>query len=796
MLRAGQVGMPVTRFQSEAYPSEQRDRAWLDFLDGIGLQEIAPGRGTGPGTGPGAGAGKGASQAAGYRSGLAHGGAPGLMLARLSIPGGCLAPVARRGGAPLILLPLDETVEIRRGDDGLSLRSGELGLLPVDPGWHIRLLRDGRAICVTLPEAQLSGRRSPNTGLAAPRAFQREGMAAVFAAAVETAAAEIERLQHGDWATLAQQLSDLFFGLPAQAAPDGNRGPGAGLIGRVSQRIEAHLTDSELSAEAVSRMEGISERYLQRLFRETGETFTQYLRERRLQRARTMLSVPGETEVPVANIAYNCGFGDAANFSRLFKQRFGQPPGAYRASIGEARREDEGGVENRGWPMDALTRFQPRLAWSDGVRRTVSDEVSNTPGPPGQVHHLKVDASTVHWGYFSRALAPVLSVRPGDQVIIETLTQHATDAPELMIAGDPAAEEIFYWDGRRKGIDRRGAGPQDASVFGRGAGEGFGVHICTGPIHIEGAEPGDVVEVHIDELAPRPSRAPGHEGRIFGSHVSAWWGYQYSDLLTAPNPRETVSIFEILPDAGEAGQAELLYSYRWAEQTDPFGVTHATYDYPGIPVRPGAVAIDPAPERPLRVPLRPHFGVIGLAPREENLIDSIPPAYFGGNIDNWRLGRGASVYLPVSVSGALLSIGDPHAAQGDGELAGTAIECSMTGRITIRLHKRGAPIANVSYPLIETPEAWVLTGFSHPDYLSEFGKKGLSEVYAKSSLDLAMRDAFRKARRFLMVRGGLSEDHAIAQISAAVDFGVTQVVDGNLGIHAIIPKSLLPDIKE
>jgi acetamidase/formamidase len=196
----------------------------------------------------------------------------------------------------------------------------------------------------------------------------------------------------------------------------------------------------------------------------------------------------------------------------------------------------------------------------------------------------------------------------------------------------------------------------------------------------------------------------------------------------------------------------------------------------------------------VRIPLRPHFGVIGVAPREPGLVDSVPPAYFGGNLDNWRLGKGAAVYLPVSVPEALLSIGDPHAAQGDGELSGTAIECSMTGTFRVVLHKKAdladRPFADLTYPLIETETDWVLTGFSHPNYLAEFGAKGQSEVYAKSSLDLAMKDAFRKVRRFLMSTRGLSEDEAIALISAAVDFGVTQVVDGNWGVHAILSKRL------
>ena len=144
-------------------------------------------------------------------------------------------------------------------------------------------------------------------------------------------------------------------------------------------------------------------------------------------------------------------------------------------------------------------------------------------------------------------------------------------------------------------------------------------------------------------------------------------------------------------------------------------------------------------------------------------------------------------------AGALLSVGDPHASQGDGEVSGTAIECSLTGTFKLKLHRRGKArglFKDLTYPLIETADAWIVQGFSHPNYLAELGEAALSEVYKKSSLDAAMRDAFRKARRLLMTGWGLSEDAAISLLSVGVDFGVTQVVDGNLGVHATIPKSL------
>ena len=196
----------------------------------------------------------------------------------------------------------------------------------------------------------------------------------------------------------------------------------------------------------------------------------------------------------------------------------------------------------------------------------------------------------------------------------------------------------------------------------------------------------------------------------------------------------------------------------------------------------------------ISIPLRPHFGVIGVAPRETDLVDSVPPSYSGGNIDNWRVGKGSTIYLPVAVPEALLSIGDPHASQGDFEICGTAIECSLTGVFQIILHKRGElegkPFADLTYPLIETADEWVLLGFSHPNYLAELGEQAQSNVYEQSSLDLALKDAFRKMRRFLMTVRNLSEDEAISLISVAVDFGITQVANGNWGVHAILRKEL------
>jgi len=407
-----------------------------------------------------------------------------------------------------------------------------------------------------------------------------------------------------------------------------------------------------------------------------------------------------------------------------------------------------------------------------------------------------VSDKTVHWGYFSNAIKPVLTVRSGDIVTIETLSQHASDDCERMIDGDAGAQSVFHWTSTTKNVDRRGAGPMDATIFGRGAGEGFGVHICTGPVYVTDAEPGDVLEIRILDIQPRLSCSPKHQGKHFGSNAATWWGFQYDDLLTEPKKREVVTVYEVHQHT-HPPHAKAIYNFRWTPQTDPYGIVHPTIDYPGIPVDHSSIDKQFGILDKALIPVRPHFGVMAVAPRETGMIDSIPPSYFGGNMDNWRAGKGTKLFLPVATTGALFSVGDPHASQGDSELCGTAIECSLTGVFQLVLHKqrdlKGSFMDGLSHPFLETPDEWVLQGMSFSDYQAELGPNAQTQVYKNSSMEAAMRDAFRKARHYLMKEHELSEDEAISLISVAVDFGITQVVDGNLGVHAIIRKAIFPD---
>ena len=172
---------------------------------------------------------------------------------------------------------------------------------------------------------------------------------------------------------------------------------------------------------------------------------------------------------------------------------------------------------------------------------------ADAPGASKMKKHYFIPANdkTVHWGYFSKSLKPMVEIESGDFVTIETLTHHAGDDFERMIQGDPGAESVFYWDSKRKGVNRRGAGPMDASLFGRGAGEGLGVHICTGPVFIKGAVEGDVLEVRIVDVMPRPCANPKYVGKTFGSNAAAWWGFHFKDMLTEPKDREVITIYEV-----------------------------------------------------------------------------------------------------------------------------------------------------------------------------------------------------------------------------------------------------------
>ncbi|MDP1627590.1 acetamidase/formamidase family protein [Parvibaculum sp.] len=800
--------MDAWRFSTESYPKANRYEAWQEALERLALKP------TGHATDDGA---YGMLSAVVSQSGISF-------TRLISTPQDISAihELNKEAGKDGIWLTslLEGHLTFHDGGNDIKATAGDIVYGAVGSHTTLTLETNCRVIIVYIPRFAFQPRLMTPLPTKVIHLSGRAGIGHVLAGFLSSVAEALEDLSIDQLRPIEMALPEfLMAGIFRQAdtrALGGAAGVRAALLHRVCQTIEAQLGDPDLSLANIAEAHGISPRYVQKLFESVGQSFIRYIRYRRLERCRYDLESPIHGQLSISDICFRWGFNDAAHFSRAFRDQYGVSPREYRRAAPSNAQQSHPWITNRGRPDDRLgaPRDDRSISWSDLPADEAplpedGDLAVVTPALPSETlpisvplsedgarhHYLPVTANTVHWGYFSRFLPPVLEMNSGDFVTIETLTQHAYDDYERMIENDPGAESVFHWTKDGKNVDRRGAGPMDASTYGRGPGEGFGVHICTGPISIHDAKPGDIVELRILDIHPRPSASARFEGRHFGSNAAAWWGYHYNELLTPPAPREVITIYEIEKRHGN-DVARAVYNYRWTPQTDPFGVVHELIDYPGVPVDHTTIEKNFDVLKSVEIPLRAHFGVVALAPDHWGIVDSVPPAYFGGNIDNWRLGAGSCIFLPVSVPGGLLSVGDPHASQGDSELCGTAIECSLTGIFQVILHKKRelpGKLIDLDYPLIETPDEWVITGFSHPNYLKELGKNAQTEVYKQASVDMAMRDAFRKTRRFLMTSKGLSEDEAISLMSVGVDFGITQVVDGNWGVHAVIRKAMFLD---
>jgi acetamidase/formamidase len=172
--------------------------------------------------------------------------------------------------------------------------------------------------------------------------------------------------------------------------------------------------------------------------------------------------------------------------------------------------------------------------------------------------------------------------------------------------------------------------------------------------------------------------------------------------------------------------------------------------------------------------LAPFFGVMGVAPPPRyGTISTIQPREHGGNLDNKELTAGSTLYLPVWAAGANFSAGDGHGVQGDGEVCINALEICLTGTFTFVLHKGGGERAPLlTYPRAETPTHFITMGMNE-------------------DLDFAMKQALRQMIAFITGRTNLSKEQAYQFCSLAVDFHVTQTVNGEKGVHGMLRKGLL-----
>jgi len=314
-------------------------------------------------------------------------------------------------------------------------------------------------------------------------------------------------------------------------------------------------------------------------------------------------------------------------------------------------------------------------------------------------HNLPATPATVRLGEFDATFPPVLSVAPGDTVTVQCVSGR----PDVL----PKPESgLAIPDALRAVLD---ANPQR-----------FTGHIVTGPVAVQGAEPGDMLEVRIDAIEP-----------------GADWGYNVIRPLAGTLPED---FHETVLTHIPVDRARRVCTLPWGTELE----------------------------------LAPFFGVMGVAPPPAfGRISSIQPRLHGGNLDNKELTAGSTLFLPVWVEGGNFSAGDGHGVQGDGEVCVTALEMCLTGTFTFILHKGGgADRPLLRYPRAETPTHFITMGM-HED------------------MDQAMKHALREMIGFICSRSNLSREQAYQFCSLAVDFHVTQSVNGEKGIHGMLRKGLL-----
>lgn len=335
-------------------------------------------------------------------------------------------------------------------------------------------------------------------------------------------------------------------------------------------------------------------------------------------------------------------------------------------------------------------------------------------------HYLAASPETVLWGRLPCAAdGPVLTIASGETVTIDTVSHEG-------ILPDQGQDPLGYFTGHgvpaahvlTDAIEIAATVPRDAVADGP--------HVVTGPIFVRGADVGDLLKITVIDLRPRVPY-----GVISNRHGKG------ALVGVLPRGPENVSVFTPVSDGS------------------------------------GILPLVDGGERVVRFPLAPFLGTMGVAVAGDERPHSVPPGAHGGNIDINLLVEGAVLYLPVQVAGALAYVGDPHFAQGDGEVALTALEASLRATLRFDVVPRAEALdafGEVTGPLVRTPEYLVPTGLD-------------------VDLAEAMRKAVRAAIDLLQARYGMAEHLAYAYLSAATDFDISQVVDIVCGVHARIRES-------
>jgi len=319
--------------------------------------------------------------------------------------------------------------------------------------------------------------------------------------------------------------------------------------------------------------------------------------------------------------------------------------------------------------------------------------------PVGQTHTLMPTPKTVAWGWYDAAGTPVLTVNSGDDIVVRALS---TCSPVSLV---------------RAGLDSNRVEKLAKDIFAARSTlkPGPGGHILTGPIYVEGADSGDVLEVRFKSIKPAIDYACNSFGPRSGFLPEDFPGTSRSKII-------------------ELDTVRMLGHFA-----------------PGI-----------------TIPLHPFFGSVGVAPPASmGRVNSAPPGIHAGNLDNKELVEGTALFIPVWTKGALLEVGDGHAGQGNGEVDITAMETSLVSRMQLVVHKD----MHLAWPRAETPTHYIAMG-------------------TDSSLVKATKTAVRQAIQLLVDVKHLSREDAYQLVSVSSDVDITELVDGTVGVHVMIPKAI------
>jgi acetamidase/formamidase len=342
-------------------------------------------------------------------------------------------------------------------------------------------------------------------------------------------------------------------------------------------------------------------------------------------------------------------------------------------------------------------------------------------GPVRTGAYLPADVEAVLWGRLPCASdPPVLRIEPGTEVTIDTISHEGILEDQ---GRDPRA--FFEGHGATDVLDDAIALAASCTAHDPGV---DGPHVVSRPIEVSGARVGDLLAITLVETLLRVPY-----GVVSNRHGR---GALPGEM---PATDGTVSVFTTVSDDGTHGLLPLVEG------------------------GPRAVAF----------PLAPFLGIMGVAVAGDQRPHSVPPGAHGGNLDINLLTVGSTLYLPIQVDGALAYVGDPHFAQGGGEVALTAMEGSLraTVKFDVVPHEDAVRrFGELAGPLAETSDHLVPTGLD-------------------ADLDVAMQNCVRAALSLLQARYGMDPHLAYAYLSAATDFEVSQVVDLVKGVHAKIRKS-------